>query len=372
VKAKVKLKKKLPVRFAYVSVLFLISAAACAPQLPVTGGLAAATSVPPAVAPPNNPAPAAPAFQGVSPVDLPQKRADEGGDVNSSSNATSKVVSGGDVFVQGQFERPFNANTMDKYFPYLDIVDTQAFKDETWGYATITMANTDSNAHLPGQYAVELDLNKDGRGDWLIRASSVTSTQWSTQGVQAWKDTNVDVGGSMVMVADNSPSGGDGYETLVFDQGKGSLTDGAWARIKPDDPKTVEIAFKLSMVGNPDSYAQGAWAGTKIDPAMFDYNDHMTHAQAGSPLFGDLLYPIKDLAEIDNTCRLAVGFDPSTNTPGLCSTVLQGQSAREIVGGVAPQPPAPKPPAPKPPAPKPPKPPKPPPPPPPPFRGNGG
>ncbi len=237
------------------------------------------------------------------------------------ANATRKQVSGGDVFVQDLYERPFNANTMDKYFPYLDIVDTQGFMDSTWGYATITLAGNDPNGALPGQYAVELDLNKDGRGDWLIRASSVTSTQWSRNGVQAWKDTDGDVGGAAILAADNSAQGGDGYETLVFDQGKGTLTDGAFARIKPDDPKTVEIAFKLAMLGNPTSYTMGAWAGTNIDPTKFDYNDHMTHAQAGSPNRGDTLYPIKALAEIDNTCRLAIGFTPTTNIPGLCETV---------------------------------------------------
>jgi hypothetical protein len=121
------------------------------------------------------------------------------------------------------------------------------------------------------------------------------------------------------MVADNKPSGGDGYETLVFDQGKGSLTDGAWVRISPNDPKTVQIAFKLSMVGNPSSFAMGAWAGANIDPSQFDYNDHLTHAQAGDPNQANpQVYPIKALAEIDNTCRLAMGFVPSSTVPGLC------------------------------------------------------
>ena len=112
---------------------------------------------------------------------------------------------------------------MDTYFPYMDIVGIQGFKDDTWGYLTITLAGTDKNGQLPAQFAAELDLNKDGRGDWLIRASNPSSTTWTTQGVQAWKDTDGDVGGVVPMVADNKPSGGDGYETLVFDQGKGNL-----------------------------------------------------------------------------------------------------------------------------------------------------
>jgi len=244
----------------------------------------------PSVAPPPSDTATAP-FQGAIPVALPAEHADQAGDVDSSPNAYKKLVSGGDVFVHGLYERPFNANTMDKYFPYVDIVDTQGFMDDTWGYASITLVNTDSDGHLPAQYALELDLNRDGRGDWLIRASNPALTQWSTQGVQAWNDPDTDVGGVVIMTADGTPRGGNGYEALVFDQGNGSLTDGAWARIRPDDPKTVEIAFKLSMVGSPSSYAMGAWAGTNIDSAMFDHNDAMTHAQAGSPLADYTVYP---------------------------------------------------------------------------------
>ncbi len=232
----------------------------------------------------------------LAPVSLPVQRLDQASDVNSSENATKKQVSGGDVFVEGLYERPFNANTMDKYFPYVDIVNTQGFKDNTWGFATITLAGDDSNGHLPAQYAVELDLNKDGRGDWLIRAADPASTSWTTQGVQAC-------------------------------QGKGSLTDGAWVRIAPNDPKSVQIAFKLSMLGNPKSYAMGSWAGTNIDPSTFDVNDHMTHIQAGSPNPGDGVYPIKALAEIDNTCRLAIGFVPTGREPGLCKTIALGGAA---------------------------------------------
>ncbi|HUH97674.1 MAG TPA: hypothetical protein VLZ89_09970 [Anaerolineales bacterium] len=301
-------------------VVLLFAALACqlASRPAPKSGNPTSASASTASSPPS--APASPTNSGVSPVNLPPTRLDQAGDVNSASNAHSKMVSGGDVFVQGLYERPFNANTMDTYFSYIDIIDTRGFMDDTWGYATITLEAADANGHLPAQYAVELDLNKDGRGDWLIRASNPSSTTWSTQGVQAWKDTDGDIGGVVAMVADNKPRGGDGYETLVFDQGKGALTDGAWARIDPNDPTTVQIAFKLSMLGNPPSFTMGAWAGTNVDPAMFDYNDHMTHVQAGDPDTGYPTYPIKALAEVDNTCRLAIGFVPTSKVPGLCQT----------------------------------------------------
>ena len=76
-------------------------------------------------------------------------------------------------------------------------------------------------ARLPGQYGVELDLDRDGRGEWLIRVAAPGSTDWSRQGVQAWTETNGDVGGVAIMTADSKPRGGDGYDELVFDEGKG-------------------------------------------------------------------------------------------------------------------------------------------------------
>jgi hypothetical protein len=271
----------------------------------------------------SSPTQAATLISAMPPANLPATPLDQAVDPDSSSMATAKNVSSGDVFVQGLYERPFNANTMDTYFPYMDIARIQGFMDDTWGYLEITLAGADKNGQLPAQYAAELDLNKLGRGEYLIRASNPASSTWTTQGVQAWKDTDGDVGGVVPLLADTKPSGGDGYETLVFDQGKGNLADGAWVRISPNDPKTVQIAFKLSMIGSPSSFAMGAWAGANIDPSMFDYNDHMTHAQAGDPNQGyPQVYPIKALAEIDNTCRLAIGFNPKGNEPGLCKTIV--------------------------------------------------
>lgn len=310
-------------RYSWLLVPLLFVALACNLSVP-----AAATSVPTSAPPPTAEAapPAAtdtPVFQGAVPVDLPAKRADQAGDIDSSPNAYRAMVSGGDIFVHGLYERPFNAEKMDKYFPYLDIVDAQGYKDDTWGYASITLQKTDDNGGLPGQYAVELDIDRNGRGEWLIRVSAPASTDWSTRGVQAWTETNGDIGGVAVMTADSKPRGGDGYDKLVFDEGKGSLTDGAWARIDSNEPRTVEIAFKLDMIGNPRAYAMGAWAGTTVDPALFDYHDHMTHAQAGSPNPGYEVYPLKQMAEIDNTCRLAIAFAPTGKELGLCATVAQ-------------------------------------------------
>jgi len=65
----------------------------------------------------------------------------------------------------------------------------------------------------------------------------------------------------------------------------------------------------------------GVWAGNEsLNPATFDLNDSLTHEQAGAALPDlELFYPIKALAEIDNTCRLNVGFTPNGSEPGLCA-----------------------------------------------------
>lgn len=269
---------------------------------------------------------------GIAPVSLPEKRANQAGDEDSAHNADRKMVSGGEKFVRGWYERPFNADTMDTYFPYLDIVDTQGYKDEAWGFGTITLSNTDTNGHLPANYALELDLNADGRGEWLILASNPSSTDWQTQGVTVWNDANGDVGGAIPTNADEK-SPGDGYEVKVFNEGNGDNIDGAWVQVSSQDQKTITIAFKLSMIGNPVSYAMGAWAGNaSLDPSLFDFNDHMTHIEAGSPLPGLFVYPIKKLSEIDSTCRMAIGFVPKGTEPGLCQTIQEEEAQPPIVG----------------------------------------
>jgi hypothetical protein len=307
-------------RFYWMPALLMIISLACKATSPAVESTPTTTES--AFIPPVG-EPTIPSQTGIAPIGLPDKRENQAGDEDSSANANRELVSGGEKFVKGLYERPFNAETMDTYFPYLDIVDTQGFKDDTWGFTTITMSGTDTNGHLPGNYAVELDLNKDGRGEWLILVSNPTSTDWTTQGVQAWNDVNGDVGGGIPTVSDENIAG-DGYETLVFDQGKGDKVDDAWARISVEDPKTITIAFKLSLLGDPASFAMGAWAGSdSLNPALFDHNDHMTHAEAGSPIPDFYVYPLKKLAEIDNTCRIAIGFVPTGREPGLCQTILQ-------------------------------------------------
>jgi len=256
------------------------------------------------------------------PIDLPEDRVNHAGDHDSSKTADQNRAPGGDRFTYGVFERPFNADTMDEYYPYLDIQEVYAFVDETWVYAVIVVKGRDANKALPGNYAFELDFNLDGRGDWFVVASNPSSTDWTTDGVQVWADKNGDVGGKKLAFADPAP--GDGYETLLFDQGQGDDPDLAWARISPVDPNAIQIALKQSLLAGDTAFMIGMWTGgDDLNPALFDLNDHFTHEQAGASLKElEFFYPIKALSALDNTCRMSVGFQPTGVEPGGCQTTV--------------------------------------------------
>jgi hypothetical protein len=256
----------------------------------------------------------------VIPGEPPAAQVSRVSDSNSSTVANEHRAAGGDNIAANIYERPFNANAMDTYFPNLDILKGGVVSAAPWVYVSISMAGQAASGGLPDNYGVELDLNLDGRGDVLVMTSK-PGASWSTEGVRAWKDTNQDVGGSHPIIAD-APVSGDGYETLVFDQGAGSDPDQAWVRISATDPNTVQLAFKQSLIDNDPTYAWGLWAMSPdtFNPTWFEFNDHFTAEQMGSPLTElNSYYPIKAFAKVDNTCRWAVGFTPTSSIPGLCA-----------------------------------------------------
>ena len=259
------------------------------------------------------------------PGELPPDRSGHAGDYDSSITAGNKTSGGGDRFTFGRFERPFNADTMDIYFPQLDIVDTLIYQDDMWLYAVITLRSRDDNGTLSGTYGVEFDLNLDGKGDWLVLAAQPSSEEWTTNGVRVYRDTNNDVGGVMPTLTDDPPVFSDGFENMVFDSGIGDDPDLAWVRISPDDPNAIYISIKSNILaGTGNAYLVGMWAGNEdLDPAIFDHNDHNTHEEAGASDKGlEFFYPVKQISELDNSCRMAVGFQPKGNEPGLCPVAV--------------------------------------------------
>ena len=323
--------KRLSALFSVVVVCGMMLAA-CQSQTAAPGAAPSeAVSQPPANAAPTEAGAAPQAGPTNAPAVAPQHAAVPGdlpggngmflGDQSTVSSLNKARAFSGDRFTLGKFERPYNANTMDVYFPYLDLVSANLYQDQSWVYARVTLVGRDANNAFPGKYALEIDKNMDGRGDLLVMATKPSSTDWTTDGMQVFKDANGDVGGVNVVVSDSQA--GDGYETVVFDPAAGTPTDPdvAWVRLAPSDPNSLEIAFKASLLEGDAKYMVGIWAGNDaLNPALFDLNDHYTHEQAGEAN-ADIasFYPIKGLAELDNTCRQAMGFVPTGSEPALCS-----------------------------------------------------
>ncbi len=235
-------------------------------------------------------------------------------DPSSDSTGTSS-----DEFSRLFFERPFTADPM-VYQGHLDITRAEISSGSPFTYVNIFLNDTPpagSSAH----YGIEIDLDKDGRGDWLIYGQVPPSSDWTSEGVRVYQDTNNDVGGPNPIQSDVNPAGLNGYDSLVFDQGYGGADpDAAWVRRDPANPNQVQLAFKESLIGSPSSYLWGAWADEgAVEPSWFDYNDHFTFAEAGSPDPNSSEYPIKKLYLLDNTCRWGYGFIPTNADPGICS-----------------------------------------------------
>ncbi len=270
------------------------------------------------------------------PIGLPEQQSGQAGDFDSSNVIQNKSVVGGDRFTYGRFERPFNSSTMDVYFSQLDIVDTKVFQDDTWIYGSIVLKELNSSSSSTAKYAIELDTDLDGKGDWLIIANKPESTDWVVVGVQVYEDANNDVGSELPTLSDENSANGDGFEALVFDQGQGDDADAAWVRISPNNANLVEISVKQSVLGNPKKYLINMWAGTSLlNPALFDLNDHFSHEQAGAADNGlQYYYPIKEVSEIDSSCRMAVGFQPTGQEPGICEVLIPstGQGVPVVPG----------------------------------------
>jgi hypothetical protein len=235
----------------------------------------------------------------------------------SSKPLASEGRAIGDNFDTLLFERPFTSQAME-YKPYIDITRGELSASSPWFYVSIHLEElppADSTTH----YGVEIDIDKDGRGDWLIWGLTPPGTDWTTDGVKVLRDTNNNVGDAKPIQSEAPPQTGDGYDEMVFDSGQGADPDAAWIRRGPGTPSQIQIAFKQSLIGSPGEFLWGAWAdegGQQAD--WFDLNDHYSIEQAGSPVSTTSYYPLKELAVIDNTCRWGYGFTPTGSEPGAC------------------------------------------------------
>lgn len=249
-------------------------------------------------------------------------------DVESSLTAPEKRAPYGDSYDINRLERPFLQDMT--YIPDLDVDTFSLSKDADWYYVSIRLIGTDPNNTLGINYAVELDKNRDGFGDFIILAQPPYTSDWSAEHVQVYADTNHDTSAISPDRSD-APFKTDGYDSLIFDGGRGEGDDPdlAWVRINAGVNATIQFAFKRSWAGSSFMFGVLADAGLK-DAAQLDYVDRFTEEEAGSPIKNKKDYPLKALYAIDNTCREAHGFDATGFEPMLCP--------REILPTPAPAP----------------------------------
>jgi len=259
------------------------------------------------------------------PVNIPTSQSGQASDFDSSMILESDTLIGGDRFTFNRYERPFNSTAMDVYYPEIDIVASSVYQDDSWIYGIMVLKDLNENNLQNVKYAVELDTTRDGKGDYLILATLPASVEWTVDSVQIYADTNKDVGGDSAYLTDAAGAGSDGFENLVFDAGNGIDPDAAWVRLSPMIENAVEFALKKSSVGSPLEYMINMWAGSDLlDPAKFDINDRYSHEEAGAADKSlENYYPIKAVAQIDNTCRMAVGFQPNGGEAGICPVLVK-------------------------------------------------
>jgi hypothetical protein len=223
----------------------------------------------------------------------------------------------GDNFDINLLERPFSSESMD-YKDYLDITRSELSLNPPFVYVTIHLEGG-APADSPAAYGVEVDSDIDGHGDWLILGIAPADSTWTTTGVRACRDANGDVGGPTPMRTDLAHASRDGYEDCVFDSGYGVGPDMAWIRRDPSNTDRIQIAFLFTMIGSDGQFMWGAWADEAVqEPGWFDYHDHFTLAEAGSPSSESSHYPLKAMALMDNTCRWGYGFSPTGTEIGVC------------------------------------------------------
>jgi len=242
-------------------------------------------------------------------------------DVESSGTAAEERAPYGDSYKINRFERPFQKDML--YIPDMDILNFNLSQDEDWYYVSIELIGDNPNNSLGINYGVEIDLNVDGFGDYIIWARPPYTVEWDTSIVQVYQDSNLDTGGASVSQVENSFDG-DGYDTLIFDGGsqQDSDPDLAWARMVEGQTALVQFAFKRSLIGSFFTLGVVSDAGLK-DVSKFDYSDRFDEAEAGSPIRSKEFYPLGALYAVDNTCWEAYGFEAVGNEPKACQPDLQ-------------------------------------------------
>src|SRR5512134_565159 len=114
-------------------------------------------------------------------------------DVESAGTSPEKRAPYGDSYDLNRLERPFHQDM--SYVADLDIVNFTVANDGSWWYVSMDLIGMDPNNALGINYGVELDLDRDGFGDYLIWAHPPYTNQWDTLPVQVFQDNNHNTSG---------------------------------------------------------------------------------------------------------------------------------------------------------------------------------
>ncbi|NPA26021.1 MAG: hypothetical protein GXO36_00255 [Chloroflexi bacterium] len=230
---------------------------------------------------------------------------------------------GGDVYELNLYERPFVEQTQAVFYPDLDIRYARLVRVGDWFFLALRLHGLQAGSTAPrGDYGVELDVDLDGRGEYLVWAQGPIAATWSPQHVRVLVDNRPDVEGPRACTSD-APLRGDGYEQVryVADATTGlAWQTWGWEREGSSTYPTVYLAFHARLLdGHGQRMLWQAWAdGGLKQPGQMTYHDRYTRAQAGSPYARDPNFPIRAIARVDNTCRAAFGFQPTGLEPCLC------------------------------------------------------
>ena len=232
-----------------------------------------------------------------------------------------------DQFFINRYERPFTVE-MEQYRGYLDLILTNMKVNPPWIYAVIYLAE-----ELPETseaiYSLEFDVDLDGRGDFLVQAAMPPDDQWTVAGVQVLEDGDDDVGGPNPVLADPPEDvTSNGFEIVLFEGGLGVDPDLAWVRRNSEDPTSLEIALKQSLVGE-GGFFWSVWADEGLrKPDFKDYNDRFSFQEAGSPYPEHDFHPIQAIYLVDSTCRSWYGLEPVGDELGICQIYTPGEGYR--------------------------------------------
>ena len=242
-------------------------------------------------------------------------------DVESSGTGPEGRAPYGDSYKLNRFERPFLQDMT--YVPDMDIHKFGVSEDQDWYYLSVRLVGNDPNHALGIHYGAEIDLNADGFGDYVIWARPPYTDQWDTGNLHIFKDSNLDAGGLSAIQAD-AVFDGNGYDTLVFDGSahENADPDLAWVRMTEDPGAMIQFAFKKSLTGPFFMMGVISDMGLK-DVSKYDYADHFTEADAGSPVRSNKYFPLGSLYAVDNTCWEAYGMQTTGYEPKLCQPIVQ-------------------------------------------------